>query len=123
MLLGQRGEPQIRLHSLHIGKLGLRLLVGDFCRNNYIITGLPVGGRIDAVLVRGEQGIHDAEQFSRAAASGGGIGLNEADDLVGVNDEDGADGVGDASGVDVGCVLVVEPFSQTCQRLRSTGAV
>lgn len=109
MILSQRSEPQIRLHRLHIWKLGLRLLVGDIHGDHHIITGLPVGGGIDAVLVRGEQGVHNAEQFSRAPAGGGRIGLDEADDFVGVDDEDGADRVGNASGVDIGRVLVVEP--------------
>jgi hypothetical protein len=47
MLLSQWCEAQIRLHSLHIWKFDLRLLVRDTRGDDYIIPWLPVGGGVD----------------------------------------------------------------------------
>jgi hypothetical protein len=77
--------------------------------DDHIISGNPVDGGGDAVLVTGLQGVDHAEHLSGVAASGGGVGEDETDGLLGVNDEDGADGKRNALGVDIGGVLVVQP--------------
>ena len=75
-----------------------------------VVTGDPVDGGGDLVLVAGLQRVDDTEDLGGVAAGGGRVGEDGADGLLGVDDEDGADGEGDALGVDVGGVLVVEPF-------------
>ena len=74
-----------------------------------VITGNPVDGGGDLVLVAGLEGVNDAEDLGRVAAGGGGVAEDGADGLLGVDDEDGANGEGDALLVDVGGVLVVDP--------------
>lgn len=77
-----------------------------------VITGDPVDGGGDLVLVAGLEGVDDAEDLGRVATGGGGVGEDGADGLLGVDDEDGADGESDALLVDVGGVLVVDPVEQ-----------
>lgn len=77
--------------------------------DNDIITGDPVDGGGDLVLVAGLEGVNDAEDLGGVAAGRGGVREDGADGLLGVDDEDGADGEGDALLVDVGGVLVVDP--------------
>jgi hypothetical protein len=78
--------------------------------DDHIITGDPVDGGGDTVLVASLEGVDHAEDFSGVAASRGGIGEDETDGLLGVNDEDGADGECNALGVNVGGILVVKPI-------------
>lgn len=72
-----------------------------------IITGDPVDGGGDLVLVASLEGVDDAENLGGVAARGGGVGEDQTNRLLGVDDEYRADGEGDALGVDVGGVLVV----------------
>jgi hypothetical protein len=76
-----------------------------------VLTGDPVDGCGDAVLVAGLQGVDDAQDLGGVAAGGGWVGEDGADGLLGVDDEDGADGEGDALLIDVGGILLVDPGS------------
>lgn len=77
--------------------------------HNHIVTRDPVDRSGDLVLVAGLEGIDNAEDLCRVAASGGWVGQNGADGLLGVNDENGADGESNALLINVGGILVVEP--------------
>lgn len=107
--LGKRSEAEVRLNNAEVGEQLLGLLVGDGGRDDDVVTGDPVDGGGDAVLVAGLEGVDNAEDLVGVAAGGGRVGEDGADLLVGVDEEDGADGEGDALLVDVGGVLVVDP--------------
>lgn len=77
--------------------------------DNDIVTGDPVDGGGDLVLVTGLERVDDTEDLGGVAAGGGRVGQDETDGLLGVNDEDRADGESNALLVNVGGVLVVEP--------------
>ena len=77
--------------------------------HDHVITGDPVDGGGDTVLVAGLERVDDAEHFGRVAARRRRVREDETDGLLGVDDEHRADGEGDALLVDVGRVLVVEP--------------
>lgn len=77
--------------------------------HNDIVTGDPVYGRRDAVLVARLKRVDDAQDLGRVAARGCWVGEDGSDGLLGVDDEHGPDGEGDALFVDVGGVLVVDP--------------
>lgn len=77
--------------------------------DNDIVTGNPVDGGGDLVLVTGLERVDDTEDLGGVAAGGGRVGQDETDGLLGVNDEDRADGESNALLVNVGGVLVVEP--------------
>lgn len=77
--------------------------------DNDILTGDPVDGGGDAVLVTGLQGIDDAEDLGGVAAGGGGVGEDGADRLLGVDEVDRSDGEGNALLIDVGGILLVDP--------------
>lgn len=109
LLLGERREPEVRLHNLEVWEQLLGLLVVDARVHNDVVAGHPVDGRRDAVLVARLERVDDAEHLGRVAARRGGVREDETDRLLGVDDEDGADGESNALGVDVGRVLVVEP--------------
>jgi hypothetical protein len=109
LVLGQGGEAQVGLDDAEVGEELLGLLVGDGGSDNDIVTGDPVDGGGDAVLVAGLEGVDDAEDLGGVAAGGGRVGEDGADLLVGVDEEDGADGEGNALLVDIGGVLVVDP--------------
>lgn len=108
-LLGKGSEPEVRLDSAEVGEELLGLLALDAGVDDDVVTGDPVDGGGDLVLVAGLEGVHDAEDLGAVAAGGGGVGEDGADGLLGVDDENGADGEGDALLVDVGGVLVVDP--------------
>jgi len=74
-----------------------------------VVTGHPVDGGGDLVLVASLEGVDDAENLDAVAASGSRVGEDGSDNLLGVNDEDRADGKGDALLIHVGGVLVVDP--------------
>lgn len=109
LLLGQGGEAEVRLDDAVLGEEHLGLLRLDAGVDNDVVTGDPVDGGGDAVLVAGLEGVDDAENLGGVAAGGGGVGEDGSDRLLGVDDEDGADGEGDALFVDVGGVLLVDP--------------
>jgi hypothetical protein len=79
--------------------------------DDHIIAWDPVDGGGDTMLVASLEGVDHAKNLSGVAASGSGVGEDEADGLLGVNDEDGADGECNALGVNVGGILVVQPMS------------
>lgn len=109
LLLGQRSETKVRLDDAEVGEELLGLLVADAGVDDDIVTGNPVDGGGDLVLVTSLERVDDAEDLGGVATSGGRVGEDGADGLLGVNDEDGADGEGNALGVDVGGILVVNP--------------
>jgi hypothetical protein len=109
LVLGQGGEAQVGLDDAEVGEKLLGLLVGDGGSDDDIVTGDPVDGGGDAVLVAGLEGVDDAQDLGGVAAGGGRVGEDGADLLVGVDEEDGADGEGNALLIDVGGVLVVDP--------------
>lgn len=109
LLLGQRGEPQVRLDDTEVWEELLGLLILDRRVHNHIVTGDPVDGSGNLVLVAGLEGVDDAQDLGRVTASGGWVGQDGADSLLGVDDEDGANGESNAFLVDVGGILVVEP--------------
>ena len=109
LLLGQRSEAEVGLDDSELGEEGLGLLVGDGRGDDDVVTGDPVDGGGDAVLVAGLEGVDDTEDLGGVAAGGGGVAEDGADLLLGVDEEDGADGESNALGVDVGGVLVVDP--------------
>lgn len=77
--------------------------------HNHIVTRDPINGCGNLVLVASLEGVDDAQDFGRVAASRGWVGQNGADGLLGINDEDGANGESNAFLVDVGGILIVEP--------------
>jgi hypothetical protein len=109
LLLGERGESEVRLDDAELGEQGLGLLVLDGGVDNDVLTGDPVDRGGDAVLVTGLEGVDDAEDLSGVAAGGGRVGEDGADGLLGVDDEDGSDGEGNALLIDVGSILLVDP--------------
>ena len=110
LLLWQWCEPQIWLHNPHLRPDLLRVLRLDGWSHDHIIAWDPVDRRRDFVLVARLQAIDDAQDLCGVAAGRGGVGEDGADNLLRVDEEDGADGEGDAFAVDIGCVLMVEPF-------------
>jgi hypothetical protein len=111
LLLGERGESEVRLDNAELGEEGLGLLVLDGGVDDDVLTRDPVDGCGDAVLVAGLQGVDDAQDLSGVAAGGGWVGEDGADGLLGIDDEDGADGEGDALLINVGGILLVDPVS------------
>jgi hypothetical protein len=111
LLLGERGESEVRLDNAELGEEGLGLLVLDGGMDDDVLTRDPVDGCGDSVLVAGLQGVDDAQDLGGVAAGGGWVGEDGADGLLGVDDEDGADGKGDALLIDVGGILLVDPGS------------
>jgi hypothetical protein len=79
--------------------------------DNDIVTGNPVDGGGDAVLVASLKAVEDAEDLGTVTACAGGIRQDKTNGLLGVDDEDGADGERNALLVDVGSVLVVDPVT------------
>jgi hypothetical protein len=113
--IGQRGEAQVRLDGTQVGEQLGGLLALDAGVDNNVVTGDPVDGGGDAVLVARLERVDDAQHLGAVAARRGRVREDGADGLLGVDDEDGADGEGDALGVHVGGVLEVEPAD--CQNL------
>lgn len=74
LLLGQRGEPQVRLDDTEVWEELLGLLILDGGVHNHIVTGDPVDGSGNLVLVAGLEGVDDAQNFGRIAASRGWVG-------------------------------------------------
>lgn len=107
-LLGSLGEAEVRLDLTDLAELLPGILSRDGRGDDNIITGEPVDGAGDTVLLGGLQSVNDTEDLGGVAAGGGGVSHDETDLLGGVNDEDGADGQSHALGVDVGGVLVVD---------------
>lgn len=116
LLLGQRSESEVRLDDTELGEEGLGLLVLDGGVDNDVLTGDPVDGGGDAVLVAGLEGVDDAEDLGGVAAGGGGVGEDGADGLLGVNEVDGSDGEGNALLIDVGSILLVDPGKLVSRR-------
>jgi hypothetical protein len=115
LLLGERGESEVRLDDAELGEEGLGLLVLDGGVHDDVLTGDPVDGCGDAVLVAGLQGVDDAQDLGGVAAGGGWVGEDGADGLLGVDDEDGADGEGNTLLIDVGGILLVDPANLLVQ--------
>lgn len=107
--LREGSHAEVRLDGLEVGEQLAGLVVLDDGGDDDVLTGLPVNGGGDAVLVAGLEGLDDAEDLGGVAAGGGRVGEDGADLLLGVDEEDGADGEGNALLVDVGGVLVVDP--------------
>lgn len=105
-------RQDLRLDLTNIAKLLLSILSGDGRGNDDIVTGEPVNGARNAVLVGGLEGINHTENLGGVTAGGGGVGHDQTDLLGGVNDENGADSESDALLVDVGGVLVVDHVVQ-----------
>ena len=100
-------QEHSRLDLTDLTKLSLGIGSGDGRRNDNVVTGEPVDGASDTVLVGGLEGINDTQNLGGVTASGGRVGHDQTDLLGRVNDEDGADGQSHALGVDVGGVLEV----------------
>lgn len=107
LLLLQGGVSEVRLDNADITELLLGVLSGDGGRDDDVITGQPVDGSGDTVLVGGLESINDTEDLGGVTASGGGVADDQTDLLLGVDNEDGTDGESDALLVDVGGVIVV----------------
>jgi hypothetical protein len=88
--------------------------------DNDIVTGNPVDGSGDAVLVTGLKAVQDTENLGAVTTCGCRVGQNKTNGLLGINDEDGADGECNALLVDVGGVLVVDPGSWSDLRYLDT---
>lgn len=86
----------LRLDNANVTELLLGVLSGHGGRDDDIITGQPVDGGGDTVLVGGLEGVNNTEYLSSVTASGGGVGDDQTDLLLGVNNEDGADGESNA---------------------------
>lgn len=106
--MGSLGEAKVRLDLADLAELLLSILSRDGRGNDNIVTGKPVDGAGDTVLVSGLQSIDDTQDFGGVTAGGGGVGHDQTNLLGGVDNEDGADGQSHALGVDVGGVLVVD---------------
>lgn len=102
----------LRLDLTDLAKLLLSILSGDWRGNDDIVTGEPVDGAGNAVLVGGLEGINHTENLGGVTASGGGVGHDQTDLLGRVNNENGTDSESDALLVDVGSVLVVNHIVQ-----------
>jgi hypothetical protein len=92
-LLANVGVPQVLLDLPHIilSKLLLRVLSAHAWWHNDILSGTPVDGSSNALLVRKLKSIDDAEHLRRVAASACWICHRQADLLGRVDDEDRAD--------------------------------
>ena len=112
LVVGVLGEAEVRLDLTDLTELGLGIGGRDGGRDDNVITGEPVDGGGDTVLLGGLESIDDTEDLGGVAAGGGGVGEDEADLLGGVDDEDGADSQSHTLGVDVGGVLVVNHVVQ-----------
>lgn len=111
-LLGSLGEAEVRLDLADLTELLLGILSRDGRGDDHVITGEPVDGAGDTVLVGGLKSIDDTEDLGSVTAGGGGVGHDQTDLLGGVDDEDRADGQSHTLGVDVGGVLVVDHVVQ-----------
>lgn len=109
LVLGQGSESEVGLDDAELGEEGLGLLVLDRGVDNDVLTGDPVNGGGDAVLVAGLEGVDDAEDLGGVAAGGGGVGEDGADGLLGVDEVDGSDSEGNTLLIDVGSILLVDP--------------
>ena len=109
LLLGQRSESEVGLDDAVLREELLGLLGLDAGVHDDIVTGNPVDGSGDAVLVAGLKGVDNTENLGGVAAGGGWVGEDGSDGLLGVDDEDGADGEGNALFIDVGSILLVDP--------------
>jgi hypothetical protein len=118
-LFGQRSEAQVGFHNLEVGEELFGKVVVDRGVDNDIVSGHPIDGSCDAVLVARLQRIDNAQHLGGVAARRRGVGEDEADGLLGVDNEDGADGKGDALGVDVGGILMVDPSTKVSTTLAS----
>lgn len=103
-----KGDGDLRLDLANLTELLLGVLGGDGGRDDDIITGQPVDGGGDTLLVGELESVDDTQNLGGVTASGGGVGQDETDLLGGVDDEDGTDGQSQALRVDVGGVLVVD---------------
>lgn len=110
--MSQGMQDHLRLDLTDLTELSLGIGSGDGGRNDNIITGQPVDGAGNAVLLGGLESINDTENLSSVAAGRGGVGHDQTDLLGGVDDEDGADGQSHTLGVNVGGVLVVNHVVQ-----------
>ena len=110
LLLRERGESEVRLDDAELGEELLGLLVVDGGVDNDIVTGDPVDGGGNLVLVAGLEGVDNTENLSSIAAGGSGVGEDGSNGLLGVNDEDGSDSEGNTLRVNVGGILVVKPL-------------
>lgn len=90
------GTMNLRLDNADITELLLGVLSGDGGRDDDVITGQPVDGSGDTVLVGGLESINDTEDLGGVTASGGGVADDQTDLLLGVDNEDGTDGESDA---------------------------
>ncbi len=108
LLLGQRSDSQVWLDDLHLRPDFLGLVCLDGGMDNHVVTGNPVNGGSDLVLVAGLEGVHDSEHLGSVATGRSRVGENGSDNLLGVNDEDGADGESYALLIDIRGVLVVD---------------
>lgn len=110
LLCREGGESEVRLDRAEAREELFSLLVLHARGDDDIVTGYPVDGGGDLVLVAGLEGVDDAENLGRVAAGGGRVGEDGADLLARVDDEDGANGESDTLLVNVGGVLVVDPL-------------
>lgn len=69
LLLGQGGEPQVRLDDPEVWEELLCLLILDGRMHNHIVTGNPVDGGGNFVLVTSLEGVNNAQDLGRVAAS------------------------------------------------------
>jgi hypothetical protein len=112
LLLGEGSESQVGLDDAELGEDLLGQVVVDRGVDNDVVTGHPVDGGGDSVLVTSLERVDDTEDLGGVAASGGGVGQDQTDGLLGVDDENGADREGNALLVNVGGVLVVQPVRE-----------
>lgn len=105
-------QDHLRLNLTDLTKLSLGIGSGDRGRNDNVITGQPVDGAGNAVLLGGLESINDTENLSSVAAGGGGVGHDQTNLLGRVDDEDRADGQSHTLGVNVGGVLEVDHVVQ-----------
>lgn len=112
-LLRSRSEAEVRLDGAEVREETSGLLALDGGVNDNIITGDPVDGGGDLVLVTELEGVDNTEDLGAVAAGGGRVGEDGADDLLRVNDEDRTDGESNTLLVNVGGVLVVDPVEVT----------
>lgn len=66
--LGEAGEAEVGLDDAEAGEELLGLLVGHGRSDNDVVTGDPVDGGGDAVLVTSLEGVDDAEDLGGVAA-------------------------------------------------------
>ena len=106
--MGSLSEAEVRLDLTDLAELLLGILSGDGRGDDNVVTGEPVDGAGNAVLLSGLQSVDDTQDLGGVTAGGGGVGHNQTDLLGGVDDEDGADSQSHTLRVDVGGVLVVD---------------